>query len=200
MARLHQFSIQWQPPAGLSKRRFDWDGLFQNDVGSGMPNAEAWALLSPLHRQAFSFVAEQLRQVMEDWGQGLDVFGLIHGDLGVDANLFFWHGEPRAIDFDDSGFGYWVFDLAVALDAYRDDPAYPHYRDALLDGYVEFRALPEKQAERLELFLAGLEVYWNLWAVGGTHLYPSLPPEYGERIAQTADFVVRYARQEGCPV
>ena len=200
MARLHQFSIQWQPPAGLSKRRFDWDGLFQNDVGSGIPNAEAWVLLSPIHRQAFSFVAEQLRQVMEDWGQDLDVFGLIHGDLGVDANLFFWHGEPRAIDFDDSGYGYWVFDLAVALDACRDDPAYPRYREALLDGYAEFRALPEKQAEQLELFLAGLQVYWNLWAVGGTHLYPSLLPEYGERIAQTADFVVRYARQIGCPV
>lgn len=200
MAQLHQFFIQWQPPAGLSKRRFDWDGLFHNDVGSGMPNAEAWALLSPLHRQTFSFVAEQLRDVMEDWGQGLDVFGLIHGHLGVDANLFFWHGEPRAIDFDDSGYGYWVFDLAVALDACRDNPAYPRYRDALLDGYAEFRALPEKQAERLELFLADLQVYWNLWAVGGTHLYQSLLPEYGERINQTADFVVRYARQEGCPV
>jgi hypothetical protein len=40
-----------------------------------------------------------------------------------------------------------------------------------------------------------LEVYWNLWATGGTHLFPSLRPEYDERIASTADFVVRYARQ-----
>jgi Ser/Thr protein kinase RdoA (MazF antagonist) len=200
MARLHQFSMQWQPPPGLSKRKFDWDGLFQNDVGSGMPNAEAWALLSPLHRQAFSFVAERIREVMEDWGQGLDVFGLIHGDLGVDANLFFWHAEPRAIDFDDSGFGYWVYDLAVALDACRDDPAYPRYREALLNGYAEFRLLPEKQAEQIELFLAGLQVYWNLWASGGTHLYPSLLQEYRERITRTAEFVVRYARQEGCPI
>jgi Ser/Thr protein kinase RdoA (MazF antagonist) len=200
MARLHQFSIQWQPPAGLSKRRFDWDGLFQNDVGSGMTNADAWALLSPLHSEAFTFVAEQIQDVMKEWGQSLDVFGLIHGDLGVDANLFFWHGEPRAIDFDDSGFGYWVFDLAVALDACRDDPAYPRYREALLDGYAEFRSLPEKQAEQIELFLAGLQVYWNLWATGGTHLYPRLLPEYRERMARTAEFVLRYARQKGCPV
>jgi hypothetical protein len=41
MARLHQFSFQRQPPAGLSKRKFDWDGLFQNNVGSGMANADA---------------------------------------------------------------------------------------------------------------------------------------------------------------
>ena len=197
MARLHNFSIQWQPPAGFCKRKFDWDGLFQSDVGSGMANAEAWALLSPLHREAFSFVAERIRDVMNDWGQGLDVFGLIHGDLGVDANLFFWHGEPRAIDFDDSGFGYWAFDLAVALDTCRDDPAYPCYREALLNGYAEFRSMPEKQAEQVELFLAGLQVYWNLWAIGGTHLYPSLLQEYNDLIARKAEFVVRYARQRG---
>jgi Ser/Thr protein kinase RdoA (MazF antagonist) len=196
MARLHQFSTHWHPPAGLCKRRFDWDGLFQNDVGSGMPNAEAWALLSPLHKAAFSFVAEQILEVMDDWGEGLDVFGLIHGDLAVDANLLFWHGEPRAIDFDDSGYGYWAFDLAVALDACRDFPDYYRYREALLNGYAEFRSLQEKQAEQIELFLAGLQVYWNLWAVGGTHLYPDLLPEYRERIARTAEFVVEYVRQQ----
>jgi Ser/Thr protein kinase RdoA (MazF antagonist) len=197
MARLHNFSTQWQPPAGGCKRKFDWEGLFQNDVGSGMANAEAWALLSSLHKEAFAFVAVRIREVMKDWGQGPDVFGLIHGDLGVDANLLFWHGEPRAIDFDDSGFGYWVFDLAVALDACRDDPAYRLYREALLNGYAEFRSLPERQAEQLELFLAGVQVYWNLWATGGTYLYPNLLKEYGERIANTAEFVVRYARQNG---
>lgn len=197
MARLHNFSVQWQPPTGPCKRKFDWDGLFQNDVGSGMSNAEAWTLLSSSHRKAFSFVAERVRDVMTDWGQGPDVFGLIHGDLGMDANLYFWHGEPRAIDFDDSGFGYWVFDLAVALDVCRDDASYPSYREALLNGYAEFRPLPEKQAEQIELFLAAVQVYWNLWATGGTNLYPRLKQEYAERIDRTADFVVRYARQKG---
>ncbi len=197
MARLHDFSTHWQPPPGLCKRRFDWDGLFSNDVGSGMTNAEAWDLLSSEHREAFSIVAERVRELMADWGEGPEVFGLIHGDLGVDANLFFWHGEPRAIDFDDSGFGYWVFDLAVALEACRDDPFYLHYRDALLNGYAEYRSLPEEQAGQVELFLAALQVYWNLWATGGTHLYPRLHEEFDERIARTAAFVVRYVHQSG---
>ncbi len=194
MARLHNFAIRWQPPAGLTKRRFDWDGLFQDDVGSGMPNAEAWKLLSPRDRASFAFVAQQVRDVMDAWGTSPDVYGLIHGDLAVDANLLFWHGQPRAIDFDDSGFGYWVFDLAVALDACWEDAAFPRYREALLDGYAEFRSLPEKQVEQIELFLAALQVYWNLWAIGGTHLYPSLRQEYDERIARNAVLVVRYVR------
>ena len=192
LAQLHRFAARWQPPAGLTKRHFDWDGLFQNDVGSGMPNAEAWALLSPHHREPFDFVARQVRDVMDTWGKGSEVYGLIHGDLAVDANLLFWHGLPRAIDFDDSGFGYWVFDLAVALDACWEDAAFPRYKEALLDGYAEFRSLPEEQLEQIELFLAALQVYWNLWAIGGTHLYPNLHQEYDERIARNAGIVVRY--------
>lgn len=197
MAQLHNFASEWQITTDSRKRKFDWEGLFQNDVGSGMPNADAWVLLSPLRREAFSIVAERVKEIMDDWGENPDIFGLIHGDLGVDANLLFWHGEPRAIDFDDSGFGYYVFDLAVALDAVRDRPDYTDYKDALLKGYREFRHLPEDQAQQIDLFLAALEVYWNLWATGGTYLYPELLDEYKERMASTADFVVRYVRQSG---
>lgn len=88
--------------------------------------------------------------------------------------------------------------MGAGSGCFRLDPHYPAYRKALLNGYAKFRAIPEQQAEQIELFLAGLQVYWNLWATGGTHLYPRLLPEYSERIARTADFVVRYARQSGC--
>ena len=195
LARLHNFAAQWQPPEGSIKRQFDWDGLFQNDVGSGMPNGEAWALLSPVHREGFAFVAQRIREVMDAWGKGRDVYGLIHGDLGIDANLLFWRREPRAIDFDDSGFGYWIFDLAVGLDFCWDDTVFARYREALLNGYTELRSLSEEQVEHLELFLAAVQVYWNLWATGGTYLYPDLLKYYDERIAHTADRVVRYVKR-----
>jgi len=192
MARMHDVAVRWQPPAGLSKRRFDWDGLFQNDVGSGMPNAEAWALLPERWRGAFEVVAQRTRQVMESWGQGPEVYGLIHGDLAVDANLLFWHGEPRAIDFDDSGYGYWIYDLAVALEYCWGEAAFPRNREALLAGYTEHRSLPPEQLAQLELFIAATEVYWNLWAAGGTHLYPQYRAGLEERIRRTAELVVRF--------
>ena len=160
-----------------------------------MPNKDAWAFLSPEHREAFSIVAEEIRDVMDAWGQNRENFGLIHGDLGVDANLLFWHGKPRAIDFDDSGYGYYVFDLAVALEVCKDFPDYEIYRNELLRGYSEYRSLPNKEVEQLELFLAALEVYWNLWATGGTHLYPEYLDEYKERMDTTANFVVRFVQK-----
>jgi Ser/Thr protein kinase RdoA (MazF antagonist) len=191
LAQMHAFSAQWKPPSNHFKRLFDWNGLFQNDVGSGMTNADAWAFLCDRHREAFSSVASRLKVVMNEWGQGPDCFGLIHGDLGLDANLLFWHGQPRAIDFDDSGFGYWIFDLAVAVESVKDDPRYALYKQALLEGYSEYRYIPQLQVDQLELFLCALEVYWNLWATGGTHLYPEYLPLYQERMATSAEYVVR---------
>ena len=41
-------------------------------------------------------------------------FGLIHADLHLD-NTLFADGEARLIDFDDCGFGYRIYDVAVAL-------------------------------------------------------------------------------------
>ena len=196
MAQMHNFAAAWPHPPVPTKRRFDWDGLFQNDVGSGMPNGEAWALLPASWRGPFDVVAQRVRQVMDRFGQGPDVWGLIHGDLGVDANLLFWHGDPRPIDFDDSGYGYWIFDLATALEYCWEEASFPRYRDALLDGYAEFRSLPEEQLAQLELFMAACEVYWDLWATGGTHLYPYLRAEWEERIARTAGLVVRYVERE----
>jgi len=192
LARMHQFSAGWPHAFEAAKTRYDWEGLFANDVGSGMTNADAWRLLTPGNRQAFEFVANQVKLVMNAWGEGADVFGLIHSDLAVDANLLFWHKKPRAIDFDDSGYGYWIYDLAVGLEHVREDPAFPVYRDALLEAYTAQRPLPDEQICRLELFIAALEVYWTLWATGGTHLYPDLLPEYQERMQRMSGLVVDY--------
>jgi Ser/Thr protein kinase RdoA (MazF antagonist) len=109
---------------------------------------------------------------MSAWGDGPDVYGLIHGDLGVDANVLFHRGRARAIDFDDSGTGYWAYDLAVALEHCREDAAYTQYRDALLEGYRERRSLPEEQTRHLDLFQAAFQVYWSLWAAATGHLHP----------------------------
>ena len=193
MARLHDYAALWQPPSGLTKRRYDWNGLFKDDSGMGMPASEAWALLPRTYREPFEIVARRVRQVMNELGQGPDVYGLIHADLGVDANVLFWRGEARAIDFDESGFGYWVYDLAIALEHCREDAEYPEFRDALLDGYLEIRSLPEGHLEHLDIFAAAFDVYWNLWAAAVAYLSPSNREELRPRMERAARLVVRYS-------
>jgi Ser/Thr protein kinase RdoA (MazF antagonist) len=120
------------------------------------------------------------------------VYGLIHADLGVDANVLFWRGEARAIDFDDSGLGYWMYDLAVSLEHVRDDTEYPRFRDALLEGYTEIRNLPDTQLEQLDLFMAAFFVYVSLWAAAMTQVYPAHRIELMDRLERAAGLVERY--------
>jgi Ser/Thr protein kinase RdoA (MazF antagonist) len=77
--------------------------------------------------------------------------GLIHADLHYE-NVLFDHGSARAIDFDDCGWGFRLYDLAVTLWELEDRPRYPALRDALLDEYARHLALPED----LELHLRAL--------------------------------------------
>jgi Ser/Thr protein kinase RdoA (MazF antagonist) len=166
--------------------------LFEEDSGTGMPASEAWALLPRAYRQPFRIVARRVQRLMNELGQGPDVYGLIHADLGVDSNVLFWKGEARAIDFDESGFGYWVFDLAIASEHCREDPEYPTYRDALLKGYAEIRSLPEGQLEHLDLFAAAFDVYWTLWATAAAHLSPNSGKELRPRMERAARLAARY--------
>jgi Ser/Thr protein kinase RdoA (MazF antagonist) len=125
MARMHNFASQWKIPLGLFKRAYDRDGLFMNDAEIGLPTGESWKLLPQDWVKPFGIVASQFRQLTDVCGKGPDTYGLIHADMGVDSNVLFWRGEPRLIDFDSSGFGYWIYDLAVAIEHCRDSPVSP---------------------------------------------------------------------------
>jgi len=78
---------------------------------------------------------------MSHLGEGADTVGLIHADMHL-GNALFWRGEVKVIDFDDCGFGYWLYDIAVSLWELRHRNDYGHFRSALIDGYTRRRPLP----------------------------------------------------------
>jgi Ser/Thr protein kinase RdoA (MazF antagonist) len=192
MGALHTFAAGWAPPAGFTRSGYGWDTLFGDGVLAGLTAAEVWSSLPQEYAESFQAVAERMWHVMEAWGQGPDVYGLIHADLGVDANVLFWRGEARAIDFDDSGFGYWMYDLALSLEHCREEADYPRYRDALLDGYAEVRSLPQAQLAQLELFMAAVYVYLGLWSAGVAQGNPAAREPLLARLERCGRLAARY--------
>lgn len=192
LARLHNYSIQWHKPAGLSKRKFDWDGLFNTNNENINLTSEAWSLLPPEYVKPFEIVSRRVKQVMDAWGRSPDVYGLIHADLSLEANVLFWKGNARIIDFDDSGFGYYLFDLSIVLEDSQEDQIKPQLREALLEGYTRIRPIPEDQLKYLDLFLAAYAVYWSLWAADATHIYQQHNDEIFERMARYYTLVKNY--------
>jgi len=192
LARLHGFAAHWPSPPVPTKRKYDWDGLFRDAAGVYTSGRETWSLLPQEYVEPFEVVTRRVKQVMDEWGQGPEVYGLIHGDLGLDANVLFWGGEARAIDFDDSGFGYYVYELSLALEHCQEDDALPQFRDALLDGYTQVRSLPEDQLEHFDLFLAAYFVYLSLYAAGVAPFHPNDREELLRRMARAFRLVERY--------
>jgi Ser/Thr protein kinase RdoA (MazF antagonist) len=101
-------------------------------------------------------VLDRVRDASDQMGKGKKVYGLIHADLGIGDNVAFLKGEARPFDFDDCGFGYWLFDFGVILSQYMMDfnDTSSVMRDALLDGYQEITTLEDIGIEYLDLFIA----------------------------------------------
>ena len=191
MAKLHAHAANWVPPYGFMRLAYDWNGLFGEGTGTGLSGSTIWELVPPRYFEGFEIVTIALRRLMADWGNGPDVYGMIHADLGVDANLLFHKGEARAIDFDDCRFGYWMFDLAIALEHVQEDPDLPRFRDALLEGYAEKRLLPDEQVRQLPLFLAAVNALFIVWPVAMMHRF-GLSDYWTTRMDRAGNLIVRF--------
>ena len=87
----------------------------------------------------FAAAAQRVHTTVQELGESRDVFGFIHADLHQWNYLF--HGEEvRAIDFDDCGWGYFTYDMAVTLVS-GGSGTFPALQDAFLTGYQRVRPL-----------------------------------------------------------
>jgi Ser/Thr protein kinase RdoA (MazF antagonist) len=150
MAQLHchadqLVASQTPPPA----RR----ALFCDVHAWGDAPGKAAAHFSAEERAVFAAAAQRVHTTIQELGESRDVFGFIHADLHQWNYLF--HGEEvRAIDFDDCGWGYYAYDMAVTF-SYREAWAtFPALQDAFLTGYQRVRPLPKRYVECLDVFLA----------------------------------------------
>jgi Ser/Thr protein kinase RdoA (MazF antagonist) len=171
LAQLHEHASTYEPPNGFVRMRWDWETFFGNTMEyGGVPAAGCWELLPTAVRAQFDEVARRMRAVMDALGSGPDAFGLIHADLHLENALF--DGDAvRVIDFDDCGFGYWLYDLAVPLWDNRHRADYPAYRMALLEGYADRRGLPD--LTHLDAFIATRDVAFGLWFAGMAQVNPA---------------------------
>ncbi len=166
MAHLHHQADGWTPPPDFVRIRWDHETFFGDVMVYGETSAAGcWALLPGEVRARFESVAARMAEVM---GR-VDDFGLIHADLHL-GNALFHRGGVKLIDFDDSGTGPRLYELAVALWELRDGPDYPAYRDALLEGY---RPQRDVDVTHLDDFIAVRQIAFALWYTGMAQVNPA---------------------------
>ncbi|MGA8205926.1 MAG: phosphotransferase, partial [Woeseiaceae bacterium] len=140
----------WQPPPGFTRRRLDLDGL----LGASPLWGRFWehADLTASERDELLQARERARSALAAYGERADNFSLIHADLHP-HNIVHNGDDLVLIDFDDSAYGWHVYDIAAALIEYVFEPDFDALRSALLDGYRQIRPLAGRDTDMLSLFL-----------------------------------------------
>jgi len=150
IAAMHNQATRWQPPAGFRRRRLDADGLAGPDPLWG----RFWEheILTPDESSLLAEMGKQLHAVLIQYGQENSRFSVIHADLHP-GNVLVNGDTLAAIDFDDTAFGWHMFDLAVALHQCQDLPHFPSIYAACLAGYCSVRSVAEEDLLMIPTFL-----------------------------------------------
>ena len=150
MGRIRTHGRTWEPPATFVRRRWDADGFVGESPIWGRFWEASW--LTPERHRLFSEARDQLTSELGGAPRDEDAFGMIHADLHL-ANVMVDGSALTVIDFDDSGWGWAGFELAVALHEVVEEPEFEAARDALLTGYADVAGLDDRVEAMVDTFI-----------------------------------------------
>ena len=141
----------WTPPETFTRHAFDVPGY----VGEAPFWGRFWDIppLTSAQRDILSSARENIRRVLTEYGKLRGTYSMIHADLHAHNILIDPSGVLQAFDFDDAGFGWHQYDLAVVLFGLEDRPDFDAIADALVDGYRSLRPLSDEALSLVPLFL-----------------------------------------------
>lgn len=125
-------------------------------------------------RIAPSEVAEELERIearvcerLEVFGAREDRYGLIHTDMRL-ANLLIGPNGTRLIDFDDCGFGWFLYDFAAGISFMANDRRVPALKEAWVRGYEKIRKLSNPEKAEIDTFVMLRRMALLAWI--GSHI------------------------------
>ncbi|MCC5969008.1 MAG: phosphotransferase [Pararhodobacter sp.] len=164
-ARMHRHTMSWTRPHDFERLIWDDATVFGPQATWGnwrdAPNVDA--TLRPVLEAA----ERTIRTRLAAYGKGHDRFGLIHADMRL-ANLLIKGTDTRLIDFDDCGFGWFMYDFAAAISFIETDPAIPDLKASWLRGYRRVRDLPASDEAEIETFIMMRRMALLAWI--GSHI------------------------------
>ena len=121
-----------------------------------------------------------MRADLRVYGTDIDRFGLIHADMRL-ANLLVDGEHTVLLDFDDSGFGWFLYDLAASLSFIETSPQVPALIRAWLGAYMEIRALKPEDLRMIDTLILLRRMALLAWI--GSHGETELAKAHADRFA-----------------
>ncbi len=188
-ARMHKHAKAWVRPKNF--KRFTWD--FETSLGEQNPHWGRWSNgigVTPEHIKLFARAVSKVQTRLNAYGKSPERFGLIHGDLRLE-NLLIDGPKVKVIDFDDMGFGWFMYDAAATISFHEHEPQAENLIEAWKQGYrraTELKAADEAEIPTFIMLRRLLLVAW----IGSHHetkLATALGAPYTD---QTMELCERY--------
>ncbi|MDB3945814.1 phosphotransferase [Gammaproteobacteria bacterium] len=188
MARFHNQAVSWDIPPEFSRHSFDADGL----VGERPFWGRFWesSVLTSNQKIYLDILRRQIYDLLAKLRRDSRIYSLIHADLHP-ANIVVEGQRLHVIDFDDSGFGWHYYDIAVALFNYHLEIPIEHLQTAVVSGYRKARSISDEDLSYIPLFM----LIRALALIG----WYSARPEV-EAGATTLPQLINYVRSKGVDV
>lgn len=149
-ATTHAHVETWQRPPGFERLSWDLDAIFgPTPIWGRWQDAPG---VTPERHRILAHTEERIRERLSQYGRAHDRFNLIHADMRL-ANLLVSPNVTRLIDFDDCGFGWFLYDFAAAVSFIEDDPRLPALKEAWLAGYTPIRDLSDVDLAEIDTFI-----------------------------------------------
>jgi len=179
-ARCHEHVLRWQKPRPFERLTWDLDAFF-----GPRPTWGDWRdapEVTPDVRGVLERVEATIRARVEAFGKAPERYNLIHADMRL-ANLLEDETGTRLIDFDDCGWGWFLYDFAAAISFIEDDPRIPGMKEAWLKGYRSVRPLSAEDEAEIDTFVMLRRMALLAWI--GSHIEAPEPQELAPGFAAT---------------
>ncbi|MCH8907916.1 MAG: phosphotransferase [Candidatus Heimdallarchaeota archaeon] len=158
IGKFHEIAAQFQ--SNNRRLEIDLDYLIDHPIGKIVKYQPVIEI--DHFPNVFEEVGMLLRKKIENLSLSDEVFGLIHGDLGL-HNLIYYENLLHLFDFDLCGYGYRAFDLAVfknTLDFIGRGTQ--EHQDAFDSGYDSVRTVGNDEKVLLDLMINAIHHIWLL--------------------------------------
>ena len=168
-ASMHNQASAWRPPPGFRRHALDSDGL----MGEAPHWGPFWEhrSLSPAERTLLLEARAQMHESLLQLRRDPAVYSLIHADMHP-GNILVDGDRLIVIDFDDAGFGWHQYDIAVVLTYWQSKPNAAEIERSFLRGYRATRPVPDEALAAIPMFRL---IRW-MASIGWFHQRPELEP------------------------
>lgn len=162
VGRAHDHVSRVELPQGY--RRPAWDAAGLSGANPLWGRADELLGLSAADRAVLTTADERLQLELAALPSDVDRFGFIHGDLTAE-NVLADSAGLTIIDFDDSGHGWYLFDIATVFFFYTPRADANEVLGALVAGYRRARALDEVDFAAWQHLLLARAMSYLGWSV-----------------------------------